>query len=282
MPLIQGQTLHEATLAFHQDDTLRLATSRHDLNSTHLQHFIGVCNTVAFAHDQGIVHRDLKPSNIMLVPYGETLVIDWGLAKRFGEDVSAPEPVAAQLSRGPLADELTATGAVMGTPQYMSPEQARGEPAGPASDIFNLGLILYAILTGKPAFEETTLRGVDPLKVVREAAILSPRKRNPGLSPALDAVCAGFGGAAERSLFLGGNVAKDVENWLADEPVAAWRSLYRCDCDAGRGATGHWSRLPRRHWWASRWCHSSTPTSGLGLRRPSAGWRRGSRPRART
>ena len=183
-----------------------------------------MCNTVAFAHDQGIVHRDLKPSNIMLGPYGETLVMDWGLAKRFGEDETAPEAVAAELSRGPSADELTATGAVMGTPQYMSPEQARGEPAGPASDIFNLGLILYAILTGKPAFEETTLRAVDPLKVVREAAIVSPRKRNPDLSPALDAVCAKALAARPKKRYPSArDVAKDVENWLADEPVAAWR-----------------------------------------------------------
>ena len=104
---------------------------------------------MAYAHDQGIVHRDLKPSNIMLGPYGETLVMDWGLAKPFDRDGSTDESEEDAPSPSPSPEDLTATGMVLGTPQYMSPEQAKGQPAGPASDIFSLGLILYAILTGK-------------------------------------------------------------------------------------------------------------------------------------
>ena len=71
----------------------------------------------------------------------------------------------------------------------MSPEQARGEPAGPASDIFSLGLILYAILTGRSAFEESSFRGADRLQAVREAAIVPPRRRDPRLPRALEAIC---------------------------------------------------------------------------------------------
>ena len=80
-----------------------------------LQQFIAVCNTVAYAHDQGVVHRDLKPSNIMLGPYGETLVMDWGLAKRFGGDDPATEAGGDAPSPSPSPEDVTATGDVLGT-----------------------------------------------------------------------------------------------------------------------------------------------------------------------
>ncbi len=140
-----------------------------------------MCNTIAYAHDEGVLHRDLKPSNIMLGPYGETLVMDWGLAKQVGGDDPADGPGGDGPSPNPFPEDLTATGAVLGTPQYMSPEQAKGEPTGPAGDIFNLGLILYAILTGRPAFAGDSFRGADPLGPVRDAAIEPPRQRDPSL-----------------------------------------------------------------------------------------------------
>src|SRR5207302_1390019 len=102
---------------------------------------------------------DLKPSNIMLGPYGETLVMDWGLAKRFDGDEAASEAGGDAPSPSPSSGDVTAVGDILGTPQYMSPEQAKGEPAGPASDLFSLGLVLYAILTGKSAFDEASFRG---------------------------------------------------------------------------------------------------------------------------
>ncbi len=110
------------------------------------------------------MHRDLKPSNLMLGPYGETLVMDWGLAKPFGTAEPAAEGDSELPSPSPSPEDITATGEVLGTPRYMSPEQARGEPAVPAGDIFSLGLILYAIVTGKSAFDESSLRGPDRLR----------------------------------------------------------------------------------------------------------------------
>src|SRR5262249_39533574 len=107
-----------------------------------LGRFVDVCNAVAYAHSRGGLHRDLKPSNVMLGPYGETLVLDWGLAK----SVSRPDHVARPLERTLRPESvsglaLTQTGETLGTPQYMSPEQAAGRigELGPASDVYSLG-----------------------------------------------------------------------------------------------------------------------------------------------
>ncbi|MGO9256918.1 MAG: serine/threonine-protein kinase [Bryobacteraceae bacterium] len=96
-------------------------------------------------HGLGIVHRDLKPSNVFLTPHGVKL-LDFGLALLTGNSFSDSGDSA------PTATNLTAPGMILGTPQYMSPEQAGGAVAGPASDIFATGCILYEMLAGKPAF----------------------------------------------------------------------------------------------------------------------------------
>jgi tetratricopeptide (TPR) repeat protein/tRNA A-37 threonylcarbamoyl transferase component Bud32 len=227
MPLVRGQTLQQAIDAFHDDETLRRDPGRRTLQFRGLlQQFVAACNTMAYAHDQGVVHRDLKPSNLMLGPYGETLVLDWGLAKHVADaeiEDGAPSPSPSPEGSG----DLTTPGEVLGTPQYMSPEQAKGEPAAPAGDIFSLGLVLYAILTGRPAFGAANLRGKDRLETVRQAAVVPPRSLDPRLPRALEAICLKALAARPEDRYSSARaLADDVTSWLAGEPVSAWREPF--------------------------------------------------------
>ena len=146
-----------------------------------LRRFIDVCNAIAYAHSRGVIHRDLKPANILLGPYGETLVVDWGLAKVVGRDDPTPQP-AAELTLRPRSgsgNSETQAGTAVGTPAYMSPEQSEGRLAqsGPASDIYSLGATLYCILTGQPPLGDGDVD--DILMRLRRGEIEPPRQVNP-------------------------------------------------------------------------------------------------------
>src|SRR5262249_41918718 len=134
---------------------------------------------------------DLKPANVMLGKYGETLVVDWGLAKRGepGEGGEGHSGAGAAPARDPGTEAATATGALAGTPAYMSPEQAAGrwDHVGPASDIYSLGATLYEVLANRARVEGTSLH--DVLDRARRRAFPPPRQVQPGCPPALEAVC---------------------------------------------------------------------------------------------
>jgi len=121
-----------------------------------LGRFIDVCNAIAYAHSRGVLHRDLKPGNVMLGKYGETLVVDWGLAKARGEGRGARGETEEQTLRPASAGggAETQAGTTLGTPAFMSPEQAAGrlDLLGPASDVYSLGATLFCVLTGKAPF----------------------------------------------------------------------------------------------------------------------------------
>jgi len=223
MKLVQGSRL---------DEFASSATSLSEL----LRVFQKVCEAVAFAHARGVIHRDLKPENIMVGPFGEVLVMDWGVAKVLesargdsptvaldsaaANDVFDDADLVATIplsSDGGAAD--TRSGTIIGTPAYMSPEQARGqtELLDPRSDVYSLGAILFFLLTSRA-----------PAAFSRQGESrqgrLRPREIDAKIPRAIEAVCLKamseprnqrYGGAEE--------IASDVVRFLDGQPVSAYR-----------------------------------------------------------
>jgi WD40 repeat protein len=220
MRFIQGETLADAVRKFHTGDstvTLRSLLTR----------FVTVCNAIAYAHNRGVLHRDLKPANIMLGKYGETLVLDWGLAKPVGHEASSlPVPPSSEPTLLPHSADSsiqTQMGSTLGTPTYMSPEQASGRlgELSPATDIYSLGATLYTILTGQAPIDSADKTEI--LKRVREGDWPRPRLVNPNVPMPLDAVCCKAMAKKASDRYASAlALAADVERWLADEPVSAW------------------------------------------------------------
>ncbi len=179
MKQIHGRSLGEL---LHEGDAGSLA-ERLDI-------FRKACDAMAFAHHQGVIHRDLKPDNIMVGEFGEVLVLDWGLAKVLDRS-SEPERSTAQDFESTVTGSqvgLTRDDTVMGTPGFMSPEQAEGRTAdvGRPSDIYALGAVLYTLLTEIPPFSG---HHVQALYAVMNGDFVPPGKRAPGKVPReLDAI----------------------------------------------------------------------------------------------
>jgi eukaryotic-like serine/threonine-protein kinase len=140
MKMVSGKTLREELKARASLEE-RLAL---------VPNVLAVAEAVAYAHAQGVIHRDLKPDNVMVGAFGETVVVDWGLAKdrKLGVDI-APDKSGLYVQ---AHAEATRIGAVIGTPAYMSPEQARGEDVDERADVWAIGAILYHLLTAAPPF----------------------------------------------------------------------------------------------------------------------------------
>ncbi len=226
MRFIKGDSLKEAIERYHGDATLKADPGRRSLELRQLlRRFTDVCNAIEYAHSRGVLHRDLKPGNIIVGQYGETLVVDWGLAKPLGRVEHGQEGGERTLvpsSASGLAETLP--GSALGTPAYMSPEQARGEldRLGPRSDVYSLGATLYCLLTGRPPFEGEDIGEV--LRKVQRGDVTPPRQVDPSLDKALEAVCMKAMATNPEDRYASCRaLAEDLERWSADEAVVAWR-----------------------------------------------------------
>jgi serine/threonine-protein kinase len=225
MRFVKGDSLRDAVARFHRgeppesDPGARRVALRQLLGR-----FVDVCDAVAYAHSRGVLHRDIKPGNILLGPYGETLVVDWGLAKVIGRaEIAAMADSTETTLRPPSAGSSDATrlGSLIGTPGYMSPEQAAGamDQLGVATDVYSLGATLFFVLTGRAPFEgpkEAVLRDV------RAGNFPRPRQIAPATPAGLEAICVKAMALQPQDRYPTARaVALDVEHWLADEPVSA-------------------------------------------------------------
>jgi serine/threonine-protein kinase len=255
MRFIKGDSLKDAIRAFHHrgsgSETTDPSASRASASLSSaagavaggsrelglrrlLRRFLDVCNAVEYAHQRGVLHRDLKPGNVMVGKYGETLVVDWGLAKAMGRpEPGTPESEPAHAPPHSSGTVETLPGSALGTPAYMSPEQADGdlERLGPRSDVYSLGATLYCVLTGRPPFEGTN--AADVIRKVRAGALHPPRSRDATIDPALEAITLRAMALKPEDRYpTPAALAEEVDRWMADEPVAAypeprWRKAAR-------------------------------------------------------
>lgn len=151
MKYVRGRTLKSALKSAHDlPDRLKL-----------LGHFVDLCNAIAYAHSRGVVHRDIKPDNVMIGEFGETVVLDWGVAKVRGKEDLRGRDLARELRlmQEEEGSARTLPGAAFGTPAFMSPEQAEGriDDVDERSDVWSLGVVLYQILTGQMPFSGSNI-----------------------------------------------------------------------------------------------------------------------------
>ncbi len=198
------------------------------------------------AHQAGVVHRDLKPANVLLADDGTPKVTDFGLAKTMD------------------APGQTNTGAIMGTPSYMAPEQAGGrKDVGPAADVYALGAILYELLTGRPPFKAATL--LDTLHEVVNVEPVAPRQLHSRTPKDLETICLKCLQKEQAKRYAdAAALAEDLRRFLAGEPVAARRVGRSSGAGAGAGATLWWPLLCwpwPLPWRAAPWFRRRSPST---------------------
>lgn len=249
MRLVAGgnaKTLHQAIEEFDRTDP-KSNDFKSNLRNL-LRRLIDVCNTVGYAHSQGVCHRDLKPANILIGPFGETLVVDWGLAKTFqvkGNSSnhhpetnavdSANTQTGSPYESSPNSPLINSLSIAIGTRGFVAPECYRHEPitSWPRVDVFSLGAILYCILTGKSPRSKSDYRSnqinagattPSNKRISKQSEILTPGQLPLGIPKALEAVCLKAIAAAPQDRYASTlELAIDLESYLAGQPVSVLR-----------------------------------------------------------
>ena len=222
MRLIRGVDLRMAIEDFHAKEASR---SEKELEFRQLlSRFVTVCQAVDYAHSRGVIHRDLKPGNIMLGDYGETLVVDWGLAKTLhGQPAPEDFDLRPVTPSNRAHTDQTQAGRIVGTTQYMSPEQAAGrlDQLTALSDVYGLGATLFHLLAGRPPFDGDA---DDIVFRVQQGRFKRPREVRSEIPKPLEAICLKAMARNPANRYASAReLALDVERFLADEPVAAYR-----------------------------------------------------------
>jgi tRNA A-37 threonylcarbamoyl transferase component Bud32 len=224
MRLIDGSSLKEVINNFHDTKAPKSDLGGRAIEFRKLlRRFQDVCNTIAFAHSRGVIHRDIKPSNIMVGRFGETLVVDWGLAKTFTNGETSDGSNRSSDDR----QFETLVGAPIGTPSYMSPEQAAGQidRLGPSSDVYSLGATLYHLLTGRTSFEGDDLSQI--IERVRKGQFSPPHRIARDVPAPLAMICLkAMALKPENRYSTPQALANDIDHWLAGEPVSVYREWF--------------------------------------------------------
>ena len=229
MRFIRGESLKSAIDRFHTMDAPQRDPSERSLELRKLlSRMIDVCDAMEYAHSRGVLHRDLKPANIMVGKFGETLVVDWGLAKTLGSSEAPTLAVERPLQLSSRSDSgETKTGSAIGTAQYMSPEQAAGRAdlISTATDVYCLGSTLYHLLAGKPPLESKEVS--DILARISTGNFPRPRAVKPSVPPPLEAICLKAMTLEPAQRYQSARLlADDIEHWMADEPVTAYQESH--------------------------------------------------------
>ncbi|MBN1209802.1 MAG: serine/threonine protein kinase [Myxococcaceae bacterium] len=186
-----------------------------------LPHVLAVTEAMAYAHSQHVVHRDLKPSNILVGEFGETVVIDWGLAKEL-DRLEEPSAEHGATPPGSPEPEHTQLGTVMGTPAYMPPEQAAGQPVDERADVYALGAILYHLLSGKAPYTGASSQEVLQ-RVLNEEPTPLARLQPRLTEELLDIVSRAMARAPERRYASARELAEDLRRFQTGQLVGAHR-----------------------------------------------------------
>lgn len=230
MRLIKGSNLREHIRNFHSQVAANATPFDGHILRQLMRRFLVVCEAIDYAHSRGVLHRDLKPSNVMLGRYGETLVVDWGLAKANGSsvwDLAGDASLERRLEVETLfqpsgSNEPTRDGSTIGTPAYAPPEQILGknEAIGIRSDVYGLGAILYELLTNQAPASGSLLQITHK---ITSGSIPHCRAIQPLVPKPIEAICSKAMALEYDDRYESASELRaEIERWLDDSPVAAY------------------------------------------------------------